>query len=62
MHYSSTTLKKDIKRKMEMTVMAKTLVLYYSCEDHTKKVAEVIAKELSVDIGGVKTIKEMTEK
>ncbi|MEA1883346.1 MAG: flavodoxin [Thermotogota bacterium] len=42
--------------------MSKTLVLYYSYEGHTKKVAEVIAKELSTDIEGVKPIKEMKTK
>jgi len=49
-------------QKKELGVMAKTLVLYYSYEGHTKKVAEVIAKEISADIEGVKPIKEMKTK
>ncbi|HPF17383.1 MAG TPA: flavodoxin [Thermotogota bacterium] len=42
--------------------MGKILVLYYSYEGHTKKIAEVIAKELSADIEGIKPIKEMKSK
>jgi len=45
-----------------MEGMAKTLVLYYSYEGNTKKIAEVIAKALTADIEGVKPIKEMKSK
>jgi len=40
-------------------MMAKTLVLYYSFEGNTKKIAEVIAKETGADIEEVKPVKEM---
>lgn len=39
--------------------MAKILVLFYSYEGNTKKIAEVIANELNADIQEVKPVKEM---
>ncbi|HOO33796.1 MAG TPA: flavodoxin [Thermotogota bacterium] len=42
--------------------MAKTLVLYYSYEGNTKKIAEIIAKELGADIEEVKPVKEMSSR
>lgn len=42
--------------------MKKALVLYYSFEGNTKKVAEVLAESLNADIEEVKPVKELKSK
>ncbi len=50
------------KQKEREKNMEKTLILYYSYEGNTKKVAEMIQKRLGCDIESIKPVKEMETK